>query len=61
MKPYVNAAPPGKLSGSVCRIDFCSDVQFCPANTTCRNGETKVRGQFICKLNPIGIIKAQAK
>ncbi|CAG9540270.1 unnamed protein product [Cercopithifilaria johnstoni] len=40
IKPYVNAAPPGKLPGSVCRIDYCSDVNFCPANTTCQNEES---------------------
>ncbi|VDM92517.1 unnamed protein product, partial [Onchocerca ochengi] len=39
IKPYVNAAPPGKLPGSVCRLDYCADVNFCPANTTCQNLE----------------------
>lgn len=43
IKPYVNAAPAGKLPGSVCEIDYCSDVNFCPANTTCHNEETGVR------------------
>uniref|UniRef100_A0A915PRP0 Uncharacterized protein n=1 Tax=Setaria digitata TaxID=48799 RepID=A0A915PRP0_9BILA len=47
MKPYVNAAPPGKLPGSVCRLDYCADVHFCPVNATCQNGEEGP--QCVCK------------
>uniref|UniRef100_A0A1I7VU29 Transmembrane matrix receptor MUP-4 n=1 Tax=Loa loa TaxID=7209 RepID=A0A1I7VU29_LOALO len=47
IKPYVNAAPPGKLPGSECRINYCADVNFCPANTTCQNGKTQA--ECICK------------
>ncbi|KAK0416294.1 hypothetical protein QR680_012402 [Steinernema hermaphroditum] len=35
--PFVNAAEKDKLPGSVCRYDYCKDVNFCPANTTCNN------------------------
>ncbi|VDK69878.1 unnamed protein product [Litomosoides sigmodontis] len=47
IKPYVNKAPPGKLPGSVCLIDYCSDMNFCPANTTCKSGEAA--GECVCK------------
>ncbi|KAM3722540.1 Transmembrane matrix receptor [Dirofilaria immitis] len=47
IKPYVNAAPPGKLPGSVCRINYCADVNFCPANTTCENREDGA--ECVCK------------
>ncbi|RCN51669.1 EGF-like domain protein [Ancylostoma caninum] len=35
--PYVNAASQGAVPGSVCTIDYCSDVHFCPLNSTCKN------------------------
>ncbi|PAV59374.1 hypothetical protein WR25_03507 [Diploscapter pachys] len=34
---YSDASPPGAVPGSVCTLDFCSDVDFCPTNTTCKN------------------------
>ncbi|VDL87674.1 unnamed protein product, partial [Nippostrongylus brasiliensis] len=37
VKPYVNAAPEGAVPGSVCTIDYCSDVHYCPLNSTCKN------------------------
>lgn len=39
IKPYVNSAPPGELKGSECKIDYCSDVNYCPMNSTCKNGK----------------------
>uniref|UniRef100_A0A915AKQ6 Transmembrane cell adhesion receptor mua-3 n=1 Tax=Parascaris univalens TaxID=6257 RepID=A0A915AKQ6_PARUN len=48
IKPYVNAAPKDKLPGSVCRLDYCSDVNFCPSNTTCKNAED----QAVCTCLP---------
>ncbi|VDN07984.1 unnamed protein product [Thelazia callipaeda] len=39
VKPYIDAAPPDKLPGSVCRLDYCSDTHFCSANTTCVSQE----------------------
>ncbi|KAE9418454.1 hypothetical protein Angca_009775 [Angiostrongylus cantonensis] len=46
--PYVNAAPDGAVPGSVCNIDYCSDVHFCPVNSTCKN----VGDQARCDCNP---------
>ena len=43
IKPYVDAAPAGKLPGSVCVLDYCSDVNFCPVNTTCVNLEEQAK------------------
>ncbi|KAK6027084.1 SEA domain protein, partial [Ostertagia ostertagi] len=37
VSPYVNAAPEGAVPGSVCTIDYCSDVHYCPLNSTCKN------------------------
>ncbi|KAJ1374162.1 hypothetical protein KIN20_036788 [Parelaphostrongylus tenuis] len=53
--PYVNAAPEGAVPGSVCTIDYCSDVHFCPANSTCKNvGDQAGLGDTIC-LRPIDV------
>ncbi|VDM42590.1 unnamed protein product [Toxocara canis] len=48
IKPYVDAAAKDKLPGSVCRLDYCSDVNFCPANSTCKNAED----QAVCTCLP---------
>uniref|UniRef100_A0A914R675 EGF-like domain-containing protein n=1 Tax=Parascaris equorum TaxID=6256 RepID=A0A914R675_PAREQ len=50
IKPYVNAAPKDKLPGSVCRLDYCSDVNFCPSNTTCKNAEDQPQDVDECAL-----------
>lgn len=60
--PFVNAATSGQIPGSVCALDYCSDVNFCPANSTCRNFEEQVRDQqewindFPCRLNASAIL-----
>uniref|UniRef100_A0AC35UCE3 Transmembrane matrix receptor MUP-4 n=1 Tax=Rhabditophanes sp. KR3021 TaxID=114890 RepID=A0AC35UCE3_9BILA len=46
--PYVNAAKKGEKAGSVCRLDFCSDVNYCPTNSTCTN----TKDEAVCKCNP---------
>ncbi|MFH4974923.1 hypothetical protein AB6A40_001632 [Gnathostoma spinigerum] len=56
VKPWVNAAKPGQIPGSVCQIDYCSDVNFCPANTTCKNENDKA--QCVCLPGYIDIGKA---
>ena len=33
----MNAATDGALPGSVCSIDYCQDVNYCPLNSTCHN------------------------
>uniref|UniRef100_A0A1I7XPS4 EGF-like domain-containing protein n=1 Tax=Heterorhabditis bacteriophora TaxID=37862 RepID=A0A1I7XPS4_HETBA len=43
VSPYVNAAPQGAIPGSVCSIDYCSDVNFCPLNSTCKNVDEQAR------------------
>ncbi|KJH46964.1 EGF-like domain protein [Dictyocaulus viviparus] len=48
ISPYVNAAPEGAILGSVCTIDYCSDVHFCPLNSTCKNVDDQAR----CDCNP---------
>ncbi|KAK5966841.1 Calcium binding EGF domain protein, partial [Trichostrongylus colubriformis] len=48
ISPYVNAAPEGAVPGSVCTIDYCSDVHYCPMNSTCRN----IGDQAKCDCNP---------
>ncbi|TKR77105.1 hypothetical protein L596_018138 [Steinernema carpocapsae] len=47
-KPFVNAAEKDQIPGSVCRLDYCSDVNFCPLNSTCINEEQ----QAFCKCKP---------
>ena len=39
---YADASPVGAIPGSVCNLDYCSDVNFCPTNTTCKNLEQQV-------------------
>ncbi|CAI4230491.1 unnamed protein product [Auanema sp. JU1783] len=41
--PYVNAATDGAVPGSVCSIDYCSDVNYCPLNSTCHNVDEQAR------------------
>ncbi|KAK6042353.1 EGF-like domain protein, partial [Cooperia oncophora] len=48
ISPYVNAAPEGAVPGSICTIDYCSDVHYCPLNSTCKN----VGDQAKCDCNP---------
>uniref|UniRef100_A0A158QLB9 VWFA domain-containing protein n=1 Tax=Haemonchus placei TaxID=6290 RepID=A0A158QLB9_HAEPC len=48
ISPYVNAAPEGAVPGSVCTIDYCSDVHYCPLNSTCKN----IGDQAKCDCNP---------
>ncbi|KAK6021734.1 hypothetical protein OSTOST_12588, partial [Ostertagia ostertagi] len=49
VSPYVNAAPEGAVPGSVCTIDYCSDVHYCPLNSTCKNvGDQAGLGDAIC-------------
>ncbi|CAB3402805.1 unnamed protein product [Caenorhabditis bovis] len=43
IKPYVNSARGEELPGSVCSIDYCSDVNYCPLNTTCVNVDEQAR------------------
>ncbi|PIO70594.1 EGF-like domain protein [Teladorsagia circumcincta] len=59
---YSDAAPPGAVPGlvsssllyaldlsrSVCVLDYCSDVNFCPTNTTCKNMEQQAE----CRCDP---------
>ncbi|GMT19358.1 hypothetical protein PFISCL1PPCAC_10655, partial [Pristionchus fissidentatus] len=46
--PFVNSAGPGKIPGSECTLDYCSDVNFCPANSTCKNFQEQAQ----CSCNP---------
>ena len=57
---FSDASPPGAVPGnypllseniklgSVCTLDYCSDVNFCPTNTTCKNMEQQAE----CKCDP---------
>lgn len=36
---YYDTSPVGSVPGSLCVLDYCSDVNFCPTNTTCKNME----------------------
>ncbi|CAJ0578738.1 unnamed protein product, partial [Mesorhabditis spiculigera] len=36
---YADASPPGAIPGSICNLDYCSDVDYCPQNSTCKNME----------------------
>lgn len=42
---FTDASPPGRIPGSTCVLDYCSDVNFCPANTSCVNQEQ----QAVCQ------------
>lgn len=45
---FTDASPKDAIAGSVCVLDYCSDVNFCPRNTTCMNQEQ----QAICQCDP---------
>ncbi|KRZ75495.1 Transmembrane cell adhesion receptor mua-3, partial [Trichinella papuae] len=34
---FIDISPPGSKPGTVCIVDYCADVPFCPINTTCVN------------------------
>uniref|UniRef100_A0A183FQQ6 VWFA domain-containing protein n=1 Tax=Heligmosomoides polygyrus TaxID=6339 RepID=A0A183FQQ6_HELPZ len=53
VSPYVNAAPEGAVPGSVCTIDYCSDVHYCPLNSTCKNIGDQVRCPLVWQLHEI--------
>lgn len=43
MKGFTDAALPGAVPGSVCHLDYCSDVNYCPQNSTCINLEQEAK------------------
>uniref|UniRef100_A0A914CT96 Uncharacterized protein n=1 Tax=Acrobeloides nanus TaxID=290746 RepID=A0A914CT96_9BILA len=56
---YKDASPKNELPGSVCVLDYCSDVNFCPANTTCVNQE--LQAVCVCLPGMIDIRKSNMK
>jgi len=44
-KGYTDASPKGSIPGSVCVLDYCSDVNYCPSNTSCVNTEQQAECQ----------------
>jgi hypothetical protein len=56
---YKDASPKNELPGSVCVLDYCSDVNFCPVNTTCVNGE--FQAECVCVPGMIDIRKSNMK
>lgn len=54
-KGFSDASPKGSIPGSVCVIDYCSDVNYCSINSTCVN--TKDNAECQCKNGFVDIRK----
>jgi len=48
LKGFIDASPKGSPSGSNCKPDFCSDVQYCTKNAICINQDDG----HVCKCKP---------
>lgn len=59
--PYAipTPAPEGALPGSVCVLNYCNDVNFCPLNTTCENQENSAA--CVCKKGFVDIRRSEKR
>ncbi|CAJ0941120.1 unnamed protein product, partial [Mesorhabditis belari] len=53
---YIDATPADLVPGTICKPNYCADVNFCPANSTCHNYEESA--QCVCKAGFVDVRKA---
>lgn len=58
-KGFSDASPKGLIPGGVCVLDYCSDVNYCPLNSTCVNTHDNAECQ--CKNGFVDIRKSKLR
>lgn len=58
-KGFSDGAPKGAIPGSVCVLDYCSDVTFCSGNSSCVN--TEQQAECRCKPGFMDIRRSESR